>query len=136
MAIHIGGESTECSFWASISARCHFSWVWLLSLAKAWIPWRKLVLWLNLLYSHFLRAFTNCSVRAGCESALSSRKFTIFQNLISTFYWWPQLGSNRFSSGAPEAKTLTQDFLLILMYFKGWLSFKSVKLQLCLARLY
>lgn len=48
----------------------------------------------------FLRAFTNC--RAGCESMLSSRKSTIFQNLASTFYLLPQLGSTGFSSGALE----------------------------------
>lgn len=142
LAIHIGDKSTKCSFWASISAQCHFNWVWLLSLTKAWIPWRNLVLWLKFITLPFFKGLHKLQCRAGCESMLSSRKFTIFKNLISIFYLSLSLGVMGFLLELQRCpflrhkKTLCQDFLLFLMYFKGWLSFKSVKIQLYLDRLY
>lgn len=122
-----------------------FQWggisVWVLPPAKTCIPWRKAGIWLHLLYPHFFNGHHTLQRGAGCESALSSGKFTSFMSLISIFYLCLSLGVRGFFLELQRCpflrhrKTLTQDLLLFLMYFKGWLSFNSVKIQLCLARL-
>lgn len=96
--------------WASLSVGCR--WQKLRFLGERWS--------FGLIY--YIPVFQNrLQRRAGCESAPSFRKSSGSENLISAF----SLGETGFLLELQRypflghKKTLAQDFLLFLMYFKG-----------------